>query len=389
MAIDKEIRNSEVLSKIRQILEQRGLTQRDFAALLGKKESEVSRWLSGKFNISRQSQEKIEAALGEPVSADSTFRRTEGEIRFGIIGSGDMAGRFVREAQSVSGIRIVAAYNPVQMLQCELFCRTNAIDRCSPSLEELLAGVDAVYVASPVDTHYKYTRVALENGRHVICEMPFLQNKTEADELLRLAARRNLILLTALKTAYCPSFQQMIRVAQSGIIGDIADVSATVTNLLPEDTSAVFANERMMENFSYPLLTFFKLLGLKYRHFHSFVRMNGDKMLFANVMLEYDNAVGNFKVGVGVKSEGSLVVSGTRGYIYVPAPWWKPDYFEVRFENPADNKKYFFPYEAAGLRYEIQVFRDKVARTSPIEYISREEILHTIDIQKKIQQSIK
>ena len=112
-------------------------------------------------------------------------------------------------------------------------------------------------------------------------------------------------------------------------------------------------------------------------------------MLFANVMLEYDNAVGNFKVGVGVKSEGSLVVSGTRGYIYVPAPWWKPDYFEVRFENPADNKKYFFPYEAAGLRYEIQVFRDKVARTSPIEYISREEILHTIDIQKKIQQSIK
>lgn len=385
MVIDKEIRNAEVLSRIRKILEQRCMSQRDFAALLGKKEAEVSRWFSGRFNISRQSQEKIEAALGEPVSADSTFRRTEGEIRFGIIGSGDMAGRFVREAGSVSGISVRAVYNPVQMLQAESFCRSNGIAKCCTAFEELLAVVDAVYVASPVETHYRYTKLALENDRHVICEMPFLQNRTEADELLRLAARRNLVLLTALKTAYCPSFQQMIRMAKSGIIGDIVDVSATVTNLLPEETSAAFANERMMENFSYPLLTFFKLLGLKYKHFRSFVRRNGDKMLFANVTLEYDSAVGSMRVGVGVKSEGSLVVSGTRGYIYVPAPWWKPDYFEVRFENPADNKKYFFPYEAAGLRYEIQVFRDKVFRTDSVEYISRDEILHTIEIQKKIQ----
>ena len=384
MTVDKEIRNSEILSNIRRILEQRGLTQRDFAALLGKKESEVSRWFSGRFNISRQSQEKIETVLGVPVSTDSAFHRVESEIRFGIIGSGDMAGRFVREGQSVSGIRTVAVFNPVQMHQAEMFCQTNAVDRCCSSFEELLANVDAVYVASPVDTHYRYVRSALENGRHVICEMPFLQNKTDADELLKLAARKNLILLTALKTAYCPSFQQMIRVAKSGIIGDIADVSATVTNLLPEETPAEFANERMMENFSYPLLTFFKLLGLRYRHLHSFVRREDDRMLFANVVLEYVNAVGSFRVGVGVKSEGSLVVSGTKGYIYVPAPWWKPDYFEVRFENPADNKKYFFPYEAAGLRYEIQAFRDKVFRMDPTEYISRDEILHTIEIQKKI-----
>ena len=172
--------------------------------------------------------------------------------------------------------------------------------------------------------------------------------------------------------------------ARSGIIGEVVDVSATVTNLLPESTTVEFANERMLENFSYPLLTFLKLFGLKYRHLNAFFKREGNKMLFTHATVEYDNAMGSFKVGIGVKSEGSLVVSGTKGYIYVPAPWWKPDYFEVRFENPADNKKFFFPYEEAGLRYEIQALRDRISRKDAIEYVSREELLKMIEIQNKI-----
>ena len=49
----------------------------------------------------------------------------------------------------------------------------------------------------------------------------------------------------------------------------------------------------------------------------------------------------SIKVGKGVKSEGELIISGTKGYIYVPAPWWKTDYFELRYEDQNKNKKYF------------------------------------------------
>ena len=70
----------------------------------------------------------------------------------------------------------------------------------------------------------------------------------------------------------------------------------------------------------------------------------------------YDKAVASIKVGDGVKSEGDLVISGTSGYIYVPAPWWKTDYFEVRFENPADNKRYFYQLDGEGIRYELVSF---------------------------------
>ena len=42
--------------------------------------------------------------------------------------------------------------------------------------------------------------------------------------------------------------------------------------------------------------------------------------------------------------------------MYVPAPWWLTDYFEVRYEDQTKNKKYFYSYDGDGLRYEIQQF---------------------------------
>ena len=70
----------------------------------------------------------------------------------------------------------------------------------------------------------------------------------------------------------------------------------------------------------------------------------------------YKNAVATVKVGNGVKAEGELIVAGTKGYVYVPAPWWKTDYFEIRFEHPENNKRYFYQLNGEGIRYEIVSF---------------------------------
>ena len=72
------------------------------------------------------------------------------------------------------------------------------------------------------------------------------------------------------------------------------------------------------------------------------------------------------KVGQGVKSEGELLVSGTKGYIYVPAPWWKTDYFEVRYENPANNRRYFYQLDGEGIRYELVSFMKAVQTGTPL-----------------------
>ena len=82
---------------------------------------------------------------------------------------------------------------------------------------------------------------------------------------------------------------------------------------------------------------------------------------FTKIDFYYDNAVASIKVGKGVKSEGELIISGTKGYVYVPAPWWKTDYFEIRYENPADNRRYFYQLDGEGIRYELVAFVRAIA----------------------------
>ena len=70
----------------------------------------------------------------------------------------------------------------------------------------------------------------------------------------------------------------------------------------------------------------------------------------------YDGAMASSLVAINAKAEGDLVVSGTKGYVYVPAPWWKTEYYELRYEDINQNTKYFYKFEGEGLRYEIVEF---------------------------------
>mgnify|MGYP002269482619 CR=1 FL=1 len=74
---------------------------------------------------------------------------------------------------------------------------------------------------------------------------------------------------------------------------------------------------------------------------------------------------------VTAKSEGELIITGTKGYIYVPAPWWKTDYFEVRYENPEDNQRFFYQLDGEGIRYEIVAFAKSVEVKKPMNYVEK------------------
>ena len=118
----------------------------------------------------------------------------------------------------------------------------------------------------------------------------------------------------------------------------------------------VQAGGSMYELASYPLLPIVKLLGCNYVNVDFYSRIENGVDIYTRGVVRYPRAVCSFKLGLGVKTEGNLVISGTKGYAYVPAPWWKTDYFELRYENQNENKKFFFKWDGAGLRYEIQEF---------------------------------
>ena len=79
-----------------------------------------------------------------------------------------------------------------------------------------------------------------------------------------------------------------------------------------------------------------------------------------------------------------MVISGTHGYVYIPAPWWKTDYFEFRFEDQNKNKKCFIPFMGEGLRYEIREFiTDILSPGNTSGILSGKEMMAMTDIQDR------
>lgn len=212
-------------------------------------------------------------------------------------------------------------------------------------------------MASPHLTHFDYVKKSLLADKHVLCEIPFVLSKEQALELYRLAEERNLVLLEASKTAFCPAFGHIVTLVKSGIIGEVVDVKSSLSKMVPPPTRELDeeqAGGAMTEHAPLTLLAIIKLLGLDWKDidFHSKIENGVD--IYTKGVINYPHATSSFTLGIGVKTEGNLVVSGTKGYIYVPAPWWLTDFFEVRYEDQTKNKKYFYSYDGEGLRYEIQ-----------------------------------
>ena len=275
--------------------------------------------------------------------------------RIGIIGTGRIANRFVVEARNVSGVNVQSVYNPHPDSVAK-FAEKWDINPYS-DLEEFYKEVDVIYIASPHETHYNYIKSSLEHGKHILCEKPMVLNKAEAEEVFAYAKEKDLILMEGIKTAYCPGFHKLLGVAHSGKIGSIRNVEACFTKLEnPKNRELVDTNYggSFLELGSYVMLPIFKLFGEKYDSL-TFDTIKGENGLdlFTRASFKFPTGLATATCGLGVKSEGRLLISGTKGYILVTAPWWKTTYFEVHYENPDDVEKYSETYLGDGLRYEI------------------------------------
>ena len=284
-------------------------------------------------------------------------------VKTGIVGTGRIAPRFVSEAKYVSGINIVCAYNP-EKESGEHFQKEYDIECLSDSYDEFLEKVDAVYVASPNETHYGYVKSALEHGKHVLSEKPVAFTKKETVELYALAKEKKVVLLEGIKVAYCPGFQQLINIARSGKIGEICDVEACFTRLADsnarESTDANYGGS-FLEFGGYVLLPIMKLLGMDYKELRiDSIKGKSGIDLYTKIQLIYDKGMATAKMGVGVKSEGQLVIAGTKGYILAESPWWLTKKFVVRYEDPNKVETYEPKFQGDGLRYEISEFISKI-----------------------------
>lgn len=315
---------------------------------------------TGKFDYLKEYCEVVYLKCTRHISGSKIRPMRRNIVNLGIVGTGRIAARTRDELKFVSGVNEVAVYNPHKS-SAEKFARAFKLDAYSEEYEQFLENIDAVYIAAPHDTHYDYTKRALLAEKHVLCEKPFVLKKAEAKELFELASAQKLVLMEAIKTAYAPGFLNMITIAKSGKIGKIYDIEGTFTKLVAPDEKGREYDKTVGGSFtelaSYPLLPIFKLLGYDYKQlsFETFDGKNGVD-IYAKAHFRFADAIATAKTGIGVKSEGQLLISGTLGYILIKSPWWLIKGFEVCYENPADNESFSAHFPGYGMRFEVADF---------------------------------
>lgn len=336
----------------------------------------------GKFDYLKEFCEVVYLERTKGVSS-SELRAEKREVKIGLVGESTILNKFERESHFVNGVKISAV------------CARDIADfsddmkrvPLTGNYDELLDMCDAVYIISQPHEHYDHIKHALEAGKHVLCESPVALSLDDYQELNKLASDKGLILMDGIKTAYSTAYDRLVVLAKSGRIGDIISVDAVCTSMFDferhEDKSKVWNSITAWGPTA--MLPIFHLLGTDYTRADITTRLyqpDSDFDIFTKVAFTYPNAVASIKVGVGVKSEGELIISGTKGYLYIPAPWWKTDYFELRYENPADNKRYFYKLDGEGIRYEIVSFIKAIQTSRPSPYLTNgvsKAIVRTIE----------
>ena len=295
-------------------------------------------------------------------------------MRIGIIGTGRIVSRFISEAETVDKVNVTAIYNP--HIETVLFYAeqnniegTQDIDEARNSDKVLLTDskkamyelCDAVYVASPHEYHTTDTRDAIKAGKHVLCEKPFALSGDEAIATFEMARDHEVVCIEAIKTAYCPGFSGLMQLIEDGVIGQPYDVEATFTKIGSASGREMWGSAAgsFAELGSYVLLPIVKIMGTESveTYIWSFPSANGNDS-YTKSCFSYRFGTATAKTGLGVKSEGELIIAGENGYIKVPAPWWLTNRIEVHHEDPNRVEIYEALFEGSGLRYEITAFRN-------------------------------
>ncbi len=319
---------------------------------------------TGKFDFLKKWCEVVYLTRTPGISSSSLRSAPYPRINFGIIGSGRAANKFMQEIGFVrGGLHAVKIFNP-SLDSAKRFADQYPELEITTSPEEMFRDVDAVYIASPHETHYAYAKSALLSGKHVLCEKPIALNKAEASDLFDTAKKMKVVFMDAIKTAYAPGFVHLLSIVQSGFIGEIRDIECAFTKLVPQGlrewTDRTYGGA-FTEMASYTLLPVLKLIGTEDLdvRFECHLDENGVDA-YTKTYISGKGITSCGKCGIGVKTEGEMIIAGTTGYIKVVAPWWMTSCFEIHHEDPNRIEHFTYDFEGYGFRYEIAKFVERI-----------------------------
>ena len=174
-------------------------------------------------------------------------------VNVGIIGGGYWGSKHIRNFHEVpeANLSMVCDLDKRRLQQVQTLYPY--VKTTSDFGDLLRDSLDAVVIATPVNTHYPLAREALLNDKHVLVEKPMTTSSVEAKELIELAESRKKVLMVGHTFVYNPAVDYLRKLVQSGELGDIYYINSArlnlglfrtdvnvVWDLAPHDTSIIF-----------------------------------------------------------------------------------------------------------------------------------------------------
>jgi predicted dehydrogenase len=279
-------------------------------------------------------------------------------IKWGIIGCGRISHRFIQGLKSVPGTELVSVWSRRQE-SVDSFVERYGGNPCK-SVEELLnSNIDAVYIATLPDSHTLYSILALNAGKHVLCEKPAAINLNLLETILKVAKSKGLLFMEGMKPPFFPLYQRLKEYLVVDPIGPVGYVRAG---------SSVADISREHPNFSHELIGGALMQIGIYEAFLAIDWLGATKKvqalgrfgetgidMFSIFQTEHRNGYAQLYSGFDLHGKGDALICGTIGHITIHKNWWNPAKATISY---LDGRivELDVPYTSGGLNYEIAHF---------------------------------
>lgn len=279
-------------------------------------------------------------------------------IRWGILGTGIIAGRFAEGLRFAPGAELVAVGSRQQQT-AEAFGDRLGVVRRHGSYKALATDpeVDVVYVATPHPMHADATVLCLSNGKHVLCEKPFAVNIAEADRMVAAARANDRFLMEAMWMRFRPAMVKLRELLAAGAIGKVRMITAELSWHAQFDAeNRLFApglgGGALLDCGVYPISFAAMVMGQpnQVSGLATLGETGVDEQ--AGIVLKNDN--GQLAViAITIQANGPRTASilGTKGRIDVPTDWHRPEAL-VLYPDGSEPQRFDLPHAGIGYHFE-------------------------------------
>lgn len=278
-------------------------------------------------------------------------------FKFAILGAGAIA---YKMSTTIKGMPEVEPYIICDTVveKAQALADEFGFTKVCTSYEEILADdqVDIVYIALPHSLHYKFTKIMLEGGKHVLCEKSFTVSAGQAKELFEIAEAKNLLLQEAIWTRYMPSRKMIDDIIESGVIGEVTSLQANLgyeLSAIPRIWDVNFAGGALLDVCVY-LIHFARMIfGDNITKISSSaVFKNGVDMIDDVNIIFDDSKMASLQANVYAAQNRTASIFGTKGYIEIQNIN-NPEVIRVYNDEYKEIACYPVPEQITGYEYEV------------------------------------